>query len=180
VVRTRVGYAGGQKANPTYYSLGDHTESLQVDFDPAQISYAELLEVFWSTHNPCAGGNSRQYMIAIFYHNESQRQVAEASRQREAARREKPVRTSILPLTAFYLAEDYHQKYMLRSRSALMRELKAMYPDEQDLVNSTVAARVNGYLGGHGTASLLEEEIDRFGLSAEGCDMLRSSLRPRH
>jgi peptide-methionine (S)-S-oxide reductase len=177
VVRTRVGYAGGQKVNPTYYSMGDHTESLQIDFDPQQISYLELLDVFWKTHNPCAGGSSRQYMAAVFFHDDGQKQLAEKTRDREAAEHGR-VKTALLPLTAFYLAEDYHQKYMLRSRSELMREFRAMYPSDLDLVNSTAAARVNGYLGGNGTSALLNQEIDSLGLSEKACAVLRRSLRP--
>jgi peptide-methionine (S)-S-oxide reductase len=176
VVRTRVGYAGGQKANPTYYSMGDHTESLQIDFNPEQVSYAALLDIFWATHNPCARAGSRQYMSAVFYHNDVQKELAQKTRDREAARRAAPVTTAILPLTAFYLAEDYHQKYMLR-HSDLMREFKAMYPDAQDLVNSTAAARVNGYLGHHGSSAALEQEIDRFGLSAKAREALRRSVQ---
>jgi len=175
VVRTRVGYAGGQKVNPTYYSLGDHTESLQVDFDPQQISYAGLLDIFWATHNACASAGSRQYMSAVFFENDAQRQLAEQTRSREAARRGAPVTTAILPLTAFYRAEDYHQKYMLRRRSDLLREFKAMYPDERGLVDSTAAARVNGYLGGHGSSAALEQEIDLLGLSEKARETLRNS-----
>jgi peptide methionine sulfoxide reductase MsrA len=76
VVRTRVGYTGGRSPNPTYSNLGDHTESVQVDFDPGQTSYAELLRVFWATPNSCALSGSRQYMSAIFYHNETQKRLA--------------------------------------------------------------------------------------------------------
>ena len=86
-----------------------------------QVSYAELLDLFWKTHNPCARPGSRQYMSAVFYHNEEQKRLALATRDREAARRGSPVTTQILPATEFWLAEDYHQKYMLRRRSNLMR-----------------------------------------------------------
>lgn len=70
MIRTRVGYAGGSKENPTYYSLGDHSETIQIDYDPTQISYGQLLEVFWNSHNPTYEPWSRQYMSIIFYHSE--------------------------------------------------------------------------------------------------------------
>ena len=73
MLRTRVGYAGGQKKNPSYYNLGDHTETVQVDYDPSQTSYARLLAVFWATPNRCALDGDRQYMSAIFYHNDRRR-----------------------------------------------------------------------------------------------------------
>jgi methionine-S-sulfoxide reductase len=161
-----VGYTGGDKKDPTYYNLGDHTETLQLDFDPQQISYADLLEVFWKSHNPCDRPGSRQYMSAIFYHDEAQKKAALATRDREAAKRRSPITTAILPAKEFYLAEDYHQKYQLRQRSDLMREFRAMFPEEKDFVASTAAARVNGYLGGNGSPETLEKESAGLGLSA--------------
>jgi len=70
VVRTRVGYTGGSTKNPTYHSLGDHTETVQIDYDPTQISFEELLDVFWDSHRPTQRAWSRQYMAAVFFHNE--------------------------------------------------------------------------------------------------------------
>jgi peptide-methionine (S)-S-oxide reductase len=167
VVRTRVGYTGGRKKNPTYYNLGDHTETVQVDYDPGQTSYEQLLAVFWATHNPCAQDGNRQYMSAVFYHNDAQKKLALETRDREAATRGTRIATEVLPATAFYGAEDYHQKYLLRGKASLMREFQAMYPDPKDFRNSTAAARVNGYLGGHGSEAMIRKEIDQLGLSPE-------------
>jgi peptide-methionine (S)-S-oxide reductase len=167
VVRTRVGYTGGTKQNPTYYHLGDHTETVQVDYDPAQTSYERLLAVFWATHNSCAQSGVRQYMSAVFYHNDAQKMVALKTRDREQAKRGVRIATEILPATEFYIAEDYHQKYLLRSETSLMTEFRAMYPDAKDFTNSTAAARVNGYLGGHGSKEMVDKEIDKVGLSPE-------------
>lgn len=177
MVRTRVGYAGGQKKNPTYHDLGDHTETLQIDFDPTQVTYETLLDTFWKTHNPCAKAYSRQYMSAIFYHNAAQKRLAETTRDRAAEMWGKSIATALLPATEFTLAEAYHQKYMLRRHRALFRDFRAMYPDETDLVHSMAAAKVNGYLGGHGAATLLAQEIDAFGLSEEGRQALLERCR---
>ena len=68
MIRTRVGYAGGTTNNPTYRALGDHAETIQVDYDPTQISYEELLEAFWTSHSPTSRPWSRQYASIIFYH----------------------------------------------------------------------------------------------------------------
>jgi peptide-methionine (S)-S-oxide reductase len=73
-----------------------------------------------------------------------------------------------LPLEPFYLAEDYHQKYSLRSTPALEGEFRAIYPDLNDFVNSTAVARVNGFLGGYGSWDVLQAEIDSYGLSKQG------------
>jgi methionine-S-sulfoxide reductase len=173
VIRTRVGYAGGTTPDPTYHNIGDHSETLQLDYDPAQISYEELLRGFWQTHNPCVGSGIRQYRAAIFYHNDEQKRLALRTRDEEALRQHAAIVTEILPATTFYLAEDYHQKYMLRQDAALMREFRAMYPDERSLRDSTAAARVNGYLGGHGSRALLEKEIGSWGLSSAAQAELR-------
>jgi len=179
VLRTRVGYAGGTKKDPTYHSLGDHTETLQVDYDPAQVSYAELLEVFWKSHDATVGAWSQQYMNAIFYADEAQKKQAEASMGPVSRRLNKPILTKILPLDRFYPAEGYHQKHSLRQDKDILREFSVIYPREGDLINSTAAARINGYLSGYGTAENLDEEIDRLGLSAASAERLRSTVRQR-
>jgi len=158
VWRTRVGYAGGTLPDPTYHRLGDHTESFQVDFDPAVVTYEKLLEVFFASHNPCGKTWSRQYMSAVFYHDDRQKRLAEAARDRIAG-----ARTPILPVGVFTRAEDYHQKYELQNDDLLKREFRALYPSEPDFVNSTAAMRVNAIVAGHGRG--LRPEVARYGLS---------------
>ena len=159
MVRTRVGYAGGKHKDPTYHDLGDHTETIEIDFDPGKTSYEKLLAVFWAAHNPCGRAHSRQYMSAIFYRNAEQKKLALETRDRLETQTKGKIATEIAPLTEFYVAEDYHQKYRLRSERGLMDEFRAMYPRDADFVNSTAAARVNSYLDGHGTFAALQMEI---------------------
>jgi methionine-S-sulfoxide reductase len=168
VVRTRVGYAGGSTETPTYHRLGDHTETIQIDYDPARISYGDLLDIFWKSHNPASRAWSKQYMAAIFFHNDEQKRSAAKTKERETVRRGEEIHTQILPLTAFYRAEDYHQKYRLRRERNLLREFERMYPAPGDLTDSTAAARVNGYLGGHGSVADLNADLIRLGLSEDG------------
>ncbi len=168
VVRTRVGYAGGTTVNPTYHNLGDHTETVQMDYDPTVISYEELLELFWHSHDPAAPSWSRQYMSLLFYHNDEQRSLAVASKERQEAELERPVLTQLVPFSRFYLAEDYHQKYRLRQEEDLMTEFNAFYAEAQDFIDSTAAARINGYLAGYGTFEALQEHLSSFGLSPDG------------
>ena len=172
MIRTRVGYAGGTKENPTYYSLGDHSETIQIDYDPTQISYRQLLDVFWSSHNPIYEPWSRQYMSIVFYHNEEQKRLAIEMKESEEARLDRDIFTEIVPFSKFYLAEDYHQKYYLRRESALMEEFSTIYPATEDFIASTAAARVNGYVGGYGILATLEEEPSIFGLSEAGIKRL--------
>jgi peptide-methionine (S)-S-oxide reductase len=179
VIRTRVGYAGGDTENPTYYNLGDHAEAVQIEYDPSRISYQELLDVFWAGHAPTRPAWSRQYASIIFYHDEEQRQLAQASKEQYEARCGCQVYSEIVPAATFYLAEDYHQKYQLRQSATFMDEFAATYPDPLDFVNSTAAARVNGYLGGHGTLANLQAEIDDLGLSPEAQEALLEIVQKR-
>ena len=167
MVRTRVGYSGGSTQSPTYHSIGDHSEAVQIDYDPSRISYRELLDIFWKSHDPGAKSWSRQYRVAIFYHGEEQRRLALESRDREAAKRKETIHTEVLPFTGFTLAEDYHQKYRLQQYPELASEFETVYPAMRDFVNSTAAARVNGFLGGYGSPELLKKEIGSYGLPAE-------------
>jgi len=136
--------------SPTYERLGDHSEAVEVEYDPATISYDELLRVFWSSHDPLSPPWARQYRNAVFYHGEEQRRLAVASRTEVAADLGGEVMTAIEPAGRFYPAEGYHQKYALRGNQPLWAALLAAYPSEQALLDSTVAARLNGYLGGYG------------------------------
>jgi len=167
VLRTRVGYTGGKTKDPTYRSMGDHTETLQIDFDPQKISYEGILKEFWRIHSPCIRSGSRQYMPAVFYHNEEQKKLATESKARVAAEKKREVHTPILPLEKFYPAEDYHQKYYLRKRKELMKVFNELYPDPKDFMNSTAAARMNAYLARHGSVKSMKDEVDSYGFSEE-------------
>jgi peptide methionine sulfoxide reductase msrA/msrB len=122
VIEALSGYTGGREANPTYQQVAagatGHLEAVKVIYDPSKITYAQLLQVFWRHVNPTdAGGQfvdrGPQYRSAIFYANDQERQLAEASKEALGAGRrfEKPIVTEILPLGTFYPAEDYHQDY---------------------------------------------------------------------
>ena len=174
MIRTRVGYAGGSQDNPTYYSLGDHTETVQIDYDPARISYEELLDVFWDSHNPVRPSFSVQYKSILFYHDEEQERLALEAKARREAKLNQTIYTEIMPYSRFYLAEDYHQKYYLSNVPDLKKELTAIYPDIHDFTDSTAAARVNGYAGGNGNIENLKREIGLYGLSPAAEQRLRA------
>ncbi len=114
------GYAGGQVANPTYEQVSSgttgHAEVVKVEFDPEVISLSDILDIFWTIHNPTTidrQGNDvgPQYRSAIFYANEVQRQAAEASKEKAQKVWESKIVTEIKLLKKFYPAEDYHQDY---------------------------------------------------------------------
>lgn len=172
VVRTCVGYTGGEKPHPTYHDLGDHSESVQMDFDPTVITYRDLLDIFWESHNPAREGFSRQYMAAVFYHDEEQKKAIDTSRDRIASTVKGEIKTKVLPFTGFFIAEDYHQKHALGRYPELLKEFRSMYPTIEGLISSAAAARANGYLAGYGGCNRLTREIDEIGLSPEGSKRL--------
>ena len=122
VQKVESGYSGGKTKNPTYREVctgtTGHAEVTRITFDPKVISYEDLLEVFWNTHDPTTlnkqgADEGTQYRSVIFYHNEEQKNVAETyKKQLDASKLYKnPIVTEISPLTTFYKAEDYHQNY---------------------------------------------------------------------
>lgn len=167
MLRTATGYAGGTQASPTYHQIGDHSETVRIEYNPARISYEQLLDVFWQSHEPAADAWSRQYRNAIFVVDDEQQRRAEASRQHLARASGATIRTPIERVTTFTPAESYHQKYFLRQAPGLMAEFVAFYPGEVGLTDSIAATRVNGYLGCAGTLPALQGEIGGFGLSLE-------------
>ena len=172
MIRTRVGYAGGSTASPTYRSIGDHTETVQVDFDPKKLTYRQLLDVLWNSHDYTRQTGTMQYKNAIFYHNEEQRQQAMASKHVLEQNTGRTVKTDTVPLKAFTLAEDYHQKYFLK-HSTLKHFLDKFYTRHSDIVDSTAAARLNGYAGKNGTMAQLLRELQSLGVSDEGKRVLK-------
>lgn len=179
VVRTRVGYAGGTKSRPTYRAMGDHTECIQIDFDPAAVSYAELLDAFFGMHNPTRSVHSVQYESVILTHDETQEALAlEAARRWSALLGKEPL-TRIERYSDFTPAEDYHQKYALRADRAIMKQMRRHYPDDSALRESTAAARLNGYLYGAGSPLQLEGEISELGLDAAAQQRLAEFVSKR-
>jgi len=122
VKSTRVGYIGGNLQNPTYEDVctdrTGHAEALQVKYDPKEISYEELLDLFWSIHDPTTKNRQgpdigSQYRSTIFYHTPEQERIAKKSKQEldDSNKFQNKIVTEIVPASTFYPAEDYHQKY---------------------------------------------------------------------
>ncbi len=123
VISTSVGYLGGSLKNPTYEDVCSgstgHAEAVQVEYDPALVSYEDLLNVFWATHNPTTLNRQgpdigTQYRSAIFFHDPQQQAAAIASKQKlqDSGKHKNSIVTEITPATEFYAAENYHQQYL--------------------------------------------------------------------
>lgn len=125
VKSTRVGYTGGKTENPTYKDVctdrTGHAEAVEVTYDPNEVSYETLLNVFWENHNPTqlnyqGPDSGTQYRTSIFYQNEAQHEAAVASKAALSAsgKYKRPIVTEIVPAVKFYPAEDYHQQYLAK------------------------------------------------------------------
>jgi len=123
VISTRVGYTGGEFANPTYKDVCSdrtgHAEAVEVEFDPSKVNYEQLLNVFWENHDPTQLNRQgpdygSQYRSAIFFHSPEQEQEARVSKEKLQASGQfhRPLVTQIAPAATFYEAEDYHQQYL--------------------------------------------------------------------
>jgi peptide-methionine (S)-S-oxide reductase len=159
VLKVTSGYTGGNVPNPDYEQVSTgktgHAESVEIVYDPARISYQQLLDIFWANIDPltdeaqfCDAGN--QYRTAIFYHDETQRQLAEATKEAEAAKLKAPIVTEIVAAGPFYPAEDYHQDFYKKEsehyhlyREACGRDRRLKELREQAAANAE-AAQVKG------------------------------------
>lgn len=160
VIRTRVGYAGGTSVNPVYREMGDHSETVEVDFDPEKITFELILDVFWNNHNPLNINDykGRQYRSLLFYRDEKQKEAIHQVKERQEQDKGK-LETEIVPYSRFYLAEDRHQKYYLKRFPNAIEKLSVLYPSHDDLVNSTLAARLNGLAKGYTNLERIKDEI---------------------
>ena len=129
VTKTVVGYTGDEKENANYTAVSahktQHREAIELTYDPAQVSYEQLLDVFWRNINPTQGDGQfhdigLSYQAAIYYGNEEEKKVAAASKEKlaKSGRFQQPIVTEILPAKPFYPAEDYHQKYYEKNPAA--------------------------------------------------------------
>lgn len=123
VISTRVGYEGGTLETPTYQDVctdrTGHAEAVEVQYDPARVSYEQLLQVFWENHDPTTRNRQgpdigSQYRSVIFFHTPEQQDAALASKEQltQAGKYRRPIVTEIVPASTFYVAEDYHQQYL--------------------------------------------------------------------
>lgn len=176
VLRTCVGYSGGTTSAPVYKNMGDHTEVIEIHYDPSVISFSDLLDLFWNNHEyGLTTRIKRQYMSLILCHNEEQRRISEESRAEEQIKRApEQIITEIAPAGQFYPAEDYHQKYRLQGHRDLAKSI-GLTPEL--LAKSHVAARLNGYLIGVGGLEQFDKDTDRLGLSNDQAQYVRDYVR---
>lgn len=163
-MRTRVGYTGGKGCEPSYHHMQDHTESIQIEYDEEKTTLEELLDLFWKAHNPHVHGWGRQYKCAVWCLNEEQKNIAIASKKEKEKASEHKIKTEILMMTTWTNAEDYHQKFYLRSFSSNHGNILGLLSlkTEKQIRESEIAARLNGYCTGKGSLEMFQMEVARW------------------
>ncbi|AEH39088.1 peptide-methionine (S)-S-oxide reductase [Halopiger xanaduensis] len=148
VVRTRVGYAGGTKPDPSYDVIGDHTEVVQLEYDPDQLSFGNLLEWAFAEHHPYKQPKKRQYQRIVFTETADQRAqlrsyLADSEFDRET------IETRFEALEDFHVAEEYHQKFQLRGKRWITEAFDSAGYDATAVRESPAAAKLNAHVAGH-------------------------------
>jgi peptide-methionine (S)-S-oxide reductase len=145
VLRTAVGYAGGVQADPTYRSIKDHTEVIEIEYDPTQITYDKLLTLFAEFHDPTQRIGSRQYISLLLFGDSAEEAAIKSWRETYEKTSKRPIATVVQKFDKFYEAERYHQKYHLQNDTRIM---SAFGLTPADLVGSVLAAKLSAFVMG--------------------------------
>ena len=174
-----MGYSGGRCENPSFENFGDHAKVVMVEYDPLTLSYGQLLDIFF---NCCIyrESESSQFISYIFVKNEFEKRLAQAAVARYELRSGNYNCVKIAMHRNFYKAEDWCQKYCLRMLAPLMDELKRIYPNEEWLIQSALATRLNGILGRRSfrepSAPCFPEDFEFYDLSNSAVDILKGVM----
>ncbi|HBJ2601661.1 TPA: peptide-methionine (S)-S-oxide reductase [Clostridium botulinum] len=174
VVKTYVGYTGGNTLFPTYNSIGDHLETLEVYYDSSKIAFENLLTIFEENHNYIVRPNLLQYYSAIFYNNENEKELCLDWKKNKKEELKTEVLTKISPIEKFYYAEFYHQKYYVQLEPVIMSNLRSKFSTGNDLISSPLYHKLNAYLASYGSLKELNKEIEDFNLSEDAKNRLLS------
>jgi peptide-methionine (S)-S-oxide reductase len=152
--------------------MGDHTECIEIDYDPSVVSYKDLLDHFWLMHSGVNHGyKARQYLSLVLWRTEEERITAETKKKEHEAKKGYPIETEIAAFSHFTRAENYHQKFFLRRFNKAFKPLEAYFGSEKQLVDATASARLNAVA--HGNLSM-QEVYEEFNLDPELSEVLRS------
>ncbi|MFF2482298.1 peptide-methionine (S)-S-oxide reductase MsrA [Paenibacillus sp. NPDC058071] len=161
VISTQTGYAGGAAEYPTYRNMGDHTETVQLRFDPSKLPFESIVRLFWNSHNPnnINGYKGDQYKSLLFWQTEEQRDAIGRVLQERNERGETGAETEVCPYEHFWPAEDRHQKYYLKRYPDAVRQLELLFLHLDAPMETTLAARLNGVAKGYANLSAVKDEI---------------------
>jgi len=172
---SQVGYTGGTSKQPTYRNMGDHTETVEVTYDPSVISYEKLLEFFWKSHNPFTKSRP-QYMSAIFCHGQNQMNLAKSSMADVQKQYAQPITTVIKTAEDFFTAEEYHQKYLLRQHPKLLRSLNL---SPANILTSFAATKLNAFVNNDASRTHVDQVCHELALSEDQTTYIRRQMDRR-
>ncbi len=173
VLRTRVGYAGGDSTTPSYDNLGNHIEVFEVDYDPDLLSYEDMVKLYFYVYDATARPFSQRVTPVIYYRNEAEQEISERVKLSIEANSEKGLFTVIRPLEVFYLAEEKHQLSYLKQETSLYMEVREIFVEEDALLLSILASKLNGFIAGYGLDSDLASILKSSGLSNASLDRIK-------
>lgn len=179
VVRTIVGFAGGDRPDPTYAAIGEHAEAVRVEYDSHQLRFAALLDRFWTTFDPTLTPAKRRYQPLLVPQTEKQAERARTSRADAVGHHDGARRVKIVEDGAFHPAALRHQKHTLRRHDDVMAAFWARLPSERAFARSPAATLAAGYAGGHRDPARLDDDQDRLGLPDDAIATLWAAAR-RH
>ncbi|MFO8069636.1 MAG: peptide-methionine (S)-S-oxide reductase [Alkalibacterium sp.] len=179
VIRTRTGFTGGTTAEPTYRTIGDHTETIQIDFDASLLSYEDILRIYWNSHDAVKDRKfkGRQYLSLLIVHSLNQQETADLIKNEWEKRNGKSIGTEIQYDRPFYPAENRHHKYFLKRFPKAMESILPLFFDHKNFTDSTIAARLNGFVRENGRLTDIKDEISDWQLTDEEEHVLRSMLQ---
>ncbi|SDX92744.1 peptide-methionine (S)-S-oxide reductase [Paenibacillus sp. CF384] len=169
ITRTRVGYTGGTTDNPATRHAGDHTEMVEIEFDPAVVKLETILDLYWNSHKPANINNYRDrlYNSLILYRDQAQLSVIQEVMQKRGEQGSGVPDTELTPFSVFYPAEDRNQKYYLKRYPDAVDKLRTLFKTEDDLTNATLAARLNGIAKGFANMDTIIQDIRTWQISSE-------------
>ena len=173
---TATGYTGGDKKNPSYHNLGNHTETVRIYFDPEVITFKDLLEVFLGKHVPSKKSYSKQYSSIIFYDSSGQKNVASDFLTKKKKVSDTKIYTEIKELKTFYEAEDYHQNYFLSQHSLMSAFRNSLLDSGERLTYSRIMTKLNAYCQGCLEKEVILQELDFSYLKLKNTKLIKQIL----
>jgi len=179
VLRTRVGYSGGDLTQPSYDNLGNHVEIFEVDYDPDLISYADLVELYFVFYDASMRPISQRVKPVIYYRTDEEYTMATKIKQVIEAQSEDGIFAVIEPFEIFYLAEAKHQLSYLKQETSLYGEISQIFENDDQLILSILASKLNGFIPGYGNPEELAAIIEDSGLSQQSMHRIDEILASR-
>jgi len=180
VIRTRVGYTGGDSLTPSYDNLDNHIEVIEVDYNPSLISYEQLIQKYFELYNGTERPYSLRVKSVIFYRSDDEYEIASKVKADYVHSIKQGVYTEIDPIDVFFLAEDKHQLSYLKQEISLYNEIKQIFPNNNQELLSILASKLNGIIAGYGSEGQISDILSKSALSEASINRVMDILSNRN